>query len=85
MRKAGGFVRTCPPERKMRLLVKRKPKRRKLRRPAYYTQALPEATSIKEILELVDDAAHQPMRYIGEKDYEKIFWQAQALLEKKGE
>lgn len=64
------------------MLVKQKPKRRKLRRPAYYAQALSEATSVKEILELVNDAAHQPKSYIGEKDYEKIFWQALYLVDK---
>lgn len=46
---------------------------------------LGEAVYTREILELVDDAAHQPRSIISDKDYEKIYWRAQALLAKKGE
>lgn len=64
-------------------MVKRKTKRRKQHSLRYYVAELPAAETSDKILSLLDDAAHQPKRVISDKDYEKIYWQAHALL--KGE
>lgn len=60
-------------------------RKRRQHRPSFYDRMLGEAVYTREILELVDDAAHQPRSIISDKDYEKIYWRAQALLAKKGE
>jgi hypothetical protein len=44
---------------------------------------LTEDKSLREILNLMDDAAHQPPKVISDDDYEKIYWRAQELLERK--
>lgn len=64
---------------------KRKSKRRPQHRPSYYERELPKADSIGAVVDLLNEAARQPKRIISDKEYERIFWQAQALLDAKGE
>lgn len=64
-------------------MVKRRTKRRKQHSLRYYAAEITQEKSEDEILSLLDDAAHQPLRVISQRDYEKIYWQAHDLL--KGE
>lgn len=65
-------------------MTKRKPsKRRKQHRLAYYLAELTEDKSLREIINLRVDAAHQPRSVISDNDYERIYWRAHELLERK--
>ena len=68
----------------MTVTKKRKTKRRRQHRPSYYLTQLPEAQSAREVLDLLSDAAHQPKRLVTDEDYERIYWQAHSLLNRKG-
>ena len=65
-------------------MVKRKPKRRPQHRTVYYLRKLSEDPGFKTVLALRSEAAKQSKRLISDEEFEKIFWQAQALLDKKG-
>lgn len=49
--------------------------RRKQHRLAYYITAIHESEDDPDkLMELLDDAAKQPKKVIGDEDYERIFW-----------
>ena len=43
----------------------------------YYEEILDSIHDPGKIMDLLDDAASQPKKYISTKDFEKLFWLAQ--------
>ncbi len=59
-------------------------KRRPQHRPSYYVKKLNERPDERTIINLIDEAAHQPKRLISDEEYTQLYWQARALLNEKG-
>lgn len=55
-------------------------KKKPIHRCWYYEARLKFATSIDEVVDLVDEAAKQPKRIISEKEFEKIYWLGQERI-----